>query len=232
MAMERDQRLAAEIGLLESMYPDQATFDHKSQELNFTAENASLQLRLTDGYLIDSLPVVLSANACRQDLRDSVKESINGQTTGEEILDAIILTFNDLIDTLAGNEAAGVDTAESATQEDTKTTIIIFLHHLLNTNKRKLCLSPSGPSISGVTKPGYPGVLVYSGPSRAVHEHVNELKAQNWQAFQVRSELEGEQWEFKHGSGVIEVESMGDVVAEVDVQPGRKEAFMEAMRMK
>ncbi|KAF2173450.1 hypothetical protein M409DRAFT_61852 [Zasmidium cellare ATCC 36951] len=232
MASERDQRLAAEIALLESMYPEQATFTPETQELSYTTGNSNLQLRLTDGYLVDSLPVVLSANAGKQDLRNSVKESVNGQAPGEEVLDSIILSFNDMVESLATGEPISVDVSESPTQDDTKITIIVFLHHLLNTNKRKLCLSPSRPSISGVTKPGYPGVLVYSGPLRIVHEHINELKAQNWQAFQVRSEFEGEEWKFRHGTGVVEVEGMGDVVAEVDFQPGRKEAFMEAMRMK
>jgi hypothetical protein len=40
---------------------------------------------------------------------------------------------------------------------------------------------------------------------------VNELKAQNWAAFQVRFEEEVE-WKFAHGEGVKEVESMADVV--------------------
>ena len=232
MASEREERLAAEVALLESMYPDQAAFNPKSQELMYTTGIASLQLRLPDSYLVESLPTVLSANVGKQDLRDSVKASVNDQAAGEEVLDSIILSFNDIVEELAARESSNVDVSPSSPQDDIQTTIIVYLHHLLNTNKRKMCLSPSEPSISGVTKPGYPGVLVYSGPSRAVHEHITELKAQNWQAFQVRSEFEGEQWEFKHGKGVIEVEGMGDVVAEVDVQSGRKEAFMEAMRMK
>ncbi|KAK4497792.1 hypothetical protein PRZ48_010446 [Zasmidium cellare] len=233
MASEREERLAAEIALLESMYPDQATFNHDSQELSYRINDANLRIRLTDGYLVDSLPVILSANFAKQDLRNSFKETINSQTAGEEVLDTIISAFDELVDRLINEEILSEQEAsKSSPQDDTKTTIIVYLHHLLNTNKRKLCLSPSHTDISGVTKPGYPGVLVYSGPSRAVHQHVNELKAQNWQAFQVRSEFEGEQWEFKHGTGVIEVEGMGDVVVEVNVQPGRKEAFMEAMRMK
>ena len=107
-------------------------------------------------------------------------------------------------------------------------TVIVWLHHLLNTNKRKLALSPD-PSVSGITKPGYPGVLMYSGPAKAVREHVNELKGQNWAAFQVRLE-EAEAWEFSHGKGVREVEAMGDVVAAVG--EARKAEFMQAMKIK
>jgi len=106
--------------------------------------------------------------------------------------------------------------------------VIIWLHHLLNTNKRKQALSPPA-GVSGVTKPGYPGVLIYAGPYDLVHEHVNELKGLNWQAFQVRLE-DDEAWIFAHGSGVREMEAMKDVVAAIGDQ--RKDLFMEAMRMK
>jgi hypothetical protein len=91
-----------------------------------------------------------------------------------------------------------------------------------------MALAPAA-SVSGVTKPGYPGVLVYSGPANAVREHVNELKGQNWAAFQVRMEAD-EAWEFAHGTGVKEVESMGDLVAEVG--EARKEEFMQVMKIK
>lgn len=236
MSSEKDERLATEVALLESMYPDQVTFNRKSQEMSYVLHNASLHLRLPAGYLIDSLPEVLSANVGKQDLRDTVKESITTHETGEEVLDSIIFTFNDAMEQTASQLSNTHESTNDSPLNDgtsfSKVTMMIFLHHLLNTNKRKLCLSPSHPSISGVTKPGYPGVLVYSGPSHAVREHVNELKAQNWAAFQIRSEIEGEEWEFKHGKGVVEVESMGDVVAEVDVREGRKQVFMEAMRMK
>lgn len=80
-----------------------------------------------------------------------------------------------------------------------------------------------------MTKPGYPGVLVYSGLANAVHEHVDALKHLNWQAFQVRYESE-EEWTFAHGAGVKEVEAMKDAVAEIGLE--RKERFMDAMRMK
>ena len=107
--------------------------------------------------------------------------------------------------------------------------LIVWLHHLLNTNKRKQALSPSLPGVSGITKPGYPGVLIYSGSSEAVHEHVDALKQLNWQAFQVRYESD-EAWTFTHGEGIKEVEAMKDVVAEVG--SSNKDHFMEAMRMK
>jgi hypothetical protein len=105
----------------------------------------------------------------------------------------------------------------------------VWLHHLLNTNKRKQALSPPSPEVSGATKPGYPGVLLYSGPAEAVSEHVNELRQLNWQAYSVRLKSD-EAWTFKHGTGVQEFETMKEVVA--DIEEDKKQLFMEAMRMK
>ncbi|WPH00447.1 Hypothetical protein R9X50_00327600 [Acrodontium crateriforme] len=231
---ERDERLELEISLVESMYPDQAKYTVKARELSYKSEaSAVFTLRLPAGYLEDDLPEVLSAHIGRIDLREQLKQRI--QTTcmpGEEVLDSIIVAFDEIAESFTPEQdhVAGHNLKPSAIQDDNgkRATVVVYLHHLLNTNKRKQCLSPPS-SVAGVTKPGYPGVLAYSGPSRPVHDHVNELKALNWQAFQVRLESE-EEWTFAHGCGVIEVESMAEVVAEVG--DSRKELFMEAMRIK
>ncbi|KAL2429953.1 hypothetical protein ABEF95_013460 [Exophiala dermatitidis] len=82
-------------------------------------------------------------------------------------------------------------------------TVIIWLHHLLALSKRKLAVTPSttahthtttgtlsssssSSGISGLTKPGYPGIMIFSGPRDLVDAHVAQLKGLNWQAFQVR----------------------------------------------
>ncbi|KAK5119501.1 hypothetical protein LTR85_007601 [Meristemomyces frigidus] len=227
---EQDDRLAAELSLLEAIYPEQLEYHEKGREISYRTEGASLQLRLPNEYLADALPEVLSASAGKTDLRERVKQRIAELDAGEEVLDSVMLAFNEL----AEMEAHSVQTREEANgarepEHEGQATVLVWLHHLLNTNKRKQALSPSSPDLSGVTKPGYPGMLLYSGPAKAVHEHVNELKQQNWQAFQVRLDSD-EAWTFAHGKGVIEVEAMKQVVAEVS--DGRKEIFMEAMRMK
>lgn len=73
-------------------------------------------------------------------------------------------------------------------------------------------------------------------------EHVSELKAQNWQAFQVRYEEE-EVWELSHasgegggdgdgkGRGIREVESMAEVVAGI-VGEERREMFLRVVGVK
>lgn len=229
MSPEQDERLKSELSLLESMYPTQLTYDEKANELAFTSDSGSFSLRLLDGYLVNELPIVLAASAGRADIRDELKACVSGCTMGDEILDFVISAFIELAESHdAGVEAKGITGNEIEGFEKSKATVIVWLHHMLNTNKRKQALSPPSHAVSGITKPGYPGVLIYSGPAEAVHEHVHDLKQLNWQAFQIRLESD-EEWIFDHGSGVKEFESMKDIVGDIG---DRKAAFMEAMRMK
>jgi hypothetical protein len=168
-------------------------------------------------------------------LRTRVKVAVKdvGLAEGEEALDAIVAAFQQVVESAPATSDANSDTTAGA-NDNTSKTVIVWLHHLLNTNKRKIALLPPAatPSVCGITKPGYPGVLVYSGPSIAVTEHVNDLKAKNWQAFQVRYEDE-ELWHFAHGMGVIEVESMSQVVKDVETEGAigntQKEKLLKAI---
>ena len=224
MSDEEPSRLESEIELLTAIYPDQATYTPKSREVKFVQDHASLQLRIPDTYPETGLPDVIAAtDETKHDIRTETKNAIQALNLqdGEEVLDAMISVFQQIISNKL--ETSSIASAKSTKSikgtkdegTDTKKTVIIWLHHLLNTNKRKLALSPS-PPVSGITKPGYPGVLIYAGPARAVSAHVNELKAQNWQAFQVRFEEEI-CWRFAHGEGVREVESMADVVKLLEI---------------
>jgi len=227
----QDDRLADELSLLESMYPEQVQYNEKGREVSYKTDGASFQLRLPAQYLESALPDVLLASVGRKDVREQLKRSIAACDVGEEVLDTVVLAFIDLADAAAVDDSADqqVQEGHGGRASEGKATIIVWLHHLLNTNKRKQALSPPSSEVSGVTKPGYPGVLLYSGSAEGVHEHVNELKQLNWAAFQVRLESD-EEWTFAHGAGVKEVEAMKEVVAEVgDV---RKETFLEAMRIK
>ena len=225
---DEPSRLDNEIELLTAIYPDQATYSPKSQELKFTQNHATLHLRIPETYPDAGLPDVLGAtDSSKHDIRTQTKTAITNLSLpeGEEALDAIISAFQQVLsDRLETSSIASAKSTKSTKStksvkerhinSNAKKTVIIWLHHLLNTNKRKLCLSPP---FAGITKPGYPGVLVYSGPVKAVTAHVNELKAQNWAAFQVRFEEEVE-WRFTHGEGVKEVESMADVVKLLEIE--------------
>lgn len=232
--MEDDQdRLVAELMLLEATYPDQISYDTHARELKFNGDHhSSLSLRIPQDYPSVSLPEILSATGpAKLDLRQELRKRTHAIQPGEEVLDIFVNAIQELVTTQA--QSANAKPASAAKPQDQPPdqgflTIIIWLHHLLATSKRKLAIAP-GPAVAGITKPGYPGVMLFTGPAAAVRSHVDTLKQENWQAFQIRLE-DAELWPLVHGKGVIEVESMGDVVK--DVGAARKEVFLEAMKIK
>ncbi|KAH7039841.1 uncharacterized protein B0I36DRAFT_357227 [Microdochium trichocladiopsis] len=287
MANEASSRLAAELEMLLAMYPDGAVaYSSSRRELRFAATTSpaasSLVLRLPETYPASGFPEILTASRSgsgssrssssgHEDLRERTKAAFQHlaipQDGGEEILDALILAFQDLVEkegnpenhdgaenntttaTTAITHEAAEDSpnhhsqrataaaASSSTQKSKRQhkTVVIWLHHLLNTNKRKLALHPtlslsraqpshsklsinhnttttmpptsssssSSSTITGLTKPGYPGILVYSGPSELVAAHVAELRAQRWQAFQVRYDSDDHEDDQDHISTAV-----------------------------
>lgn len=256
MGTEAAERLKAELELLLAMYPESLVFSPRARELKYSlcddesessAKNSSpaiLLLRLPDTYPLDGTPEVISAMGHgKEDLRSAAKAAFGSLETpaGEEVLDAFLLSFRDLVSSYHGDAQDGTTGKQSELEEHTASaanrTVIIWLHHLLNTNKRKLALNPSMSSserISGITKPGYPGVLIFSGERSIVDAHVAELRSQRWQAFQVRYDSgDGNEgvWRFRHGEGICEVESMSDVVQSI-VDPGLREVFLGCIGVK
>jgi hypothetical protein len=231
-----------ELDLLASMYPDEVTFDSRSAELLYQDHNGRLSLRLISGYPSSSSPEVISAaiGPTKNDVRDKIFQIIKAQPLGEPCLDAITAQFVALSESVkvenernigSDNPSAGKDRLPL---EEGDRTVIIWLHHLLALSKRKQAISPegtNGSSITGIAKPGYPGVLLFSGPAGAVDSHVQTLKHLRWQAFQVRYEAD-EKWALKHGNGIVEVETMSEIVAELETVDAGKDIFMEAMRIR
>ncbi|OAP59994.1 hypothetical protein AYL99_04996 [Fonsecaea erecta] len=261
---EASARLEAELSLLEAMYPGNITFDSRGRDVHYTPSHSpksTLTIRLPEQYPEDGCPEVISAcDESRNDIRDRIRRAIDALGvggTGVEVLDQVINIFEDVI-----SETPSNPTAKSAQESKGKEpqalgnqrarTVIIWLHHLLATSKRKLALNPAlslstpastpGKAISGVTKPGYPGIMVFSGPGDLVDSHVRELKALNWQAFQVRYDSDeaarqpdrqtSDEWAFSHGSGkVVEVESMAEVVQAI-VSEEHRQLFLKAVGVK
>ncbi|KAJ9656397.1 hypothetical protein H2198_004975 [Neophaeococcomyces mojaviensis] len=230
------ERRVKEFELLTAMYPE-LQWNEQRQELKYTAEgSASLLLRVPDDYPGTSHPILISAfHKDKTDLRDLTKGKIDemGLPLDEEIIDAIIQAFEEILQMHSKNanrlEDGGIKTKNIS--EPKYKTVIIWLHHLLNTNKRKLASNPTSDpeQITGVTKPGYPGVLVYSGNVTAIDDHVAELKSQRWQAFQVRfEESMSTPWSFTHLPGIREVESMSEVVQEI-LDTKDQETFLKAV---
>ena len=246
------ERLNTELSLLNAMYTSSLGYNPTSSELTFhcpSSPKSRLILRLPSDYPSKSTPQVISAcDSSQQDVRSDVVKFVNELPTDEgEVLDLILQSFSELIDQRCSTKPIDSPLNKSTSTTPTsppEKTIIIWLHHLLATSKRKLALHPSISSnlISGITKPGYPGVLLFTGSQKAVDEHVSELKAQNWQAFQVRYEEE-EVWELSHasgegggdgdgkGRGIREVESMAEVVAGI-VGEERREMFLRVVGVK
>lgn len=250
MADSASERLTLELELLTSMYPDTLHFSEKIRELTFTREANSkdkLVLRLGPDYPNTTTPEVISArNTHGSDLRQQIQALVKDVCTEinamdpsnpGEVLDAVIARYVEVLDAEGFVQESQADTKPTNKRDfpPAHKTVIIWLHHLLATSKRKLAIHPtiSPGQVCGVTKPGYPGVMVFSGARSAVEEHVAELKAQNWQAFAVRYESD-ELWEFGGveggGGGVREVETMAEAVQ--CVEEGRREEFLRAVGVK
>ncbi|KAH7079323.1 hypothetical protein BKA63DRAFT_263948 [Paraphoma chrysanthemicola] len=236
MSQPEPTRLETELELLAAMYPEQASYVAKAREFKFTQDGAVLQLRLPDTYPEKGLPDVIAASdASKADLRAKTKAFVNdlSLTEGEEALDAVVAAFQQVLND--SYQEPSHNKSNTSSHADTSKTVIIWLHHLLAITKRKLAISPTG--ISGITKPGYPGIMVFSGPAAAVTDHVNTLKGENWQAFQVRYEEE-QLWTFAHGEGVKEVETMAEAVKHVEgsqkdgIHETQKEEFLKAIGIK
>lgn len=266
------------------------------------------------------LPEVITArDGSNDDIRNETRRMMMVDLElrhGEEVLDQVLMAFDDLVDARGGGDGGHHDdhdhdhdyeegdgdggqnqshqSHQSHHGQDVKTsppqyqnsrpktkTVIIWLHHLLATSKRKLATSPptaiatatattrttskgtgtstststkpspttttTTTSLSGVSKPGYPGILIYSGARDLVDAHVRDLRALKWQAFQVRwdsaeeeeeeeeerrrGEMDEEEdtrgmtteWEFTHDKGkVVEVATMAELVGAVVREKHRK----------
>lgn len=241
-------RLEVELQLLESMYRDQTHYHRGNGKFKFdTSKGGSLHLQIPVRYPEDGPIFVISAHDdSKKDIKDKVKdeiELIDAAQQGEERLDAIIAYFLEVVDQVANADVQDdIHTAEAAKGHDStlnnysepSKTVIVWLHHLLALGKRKLATSPP-PTVRGITKPGYPGILVFTGPGSAVSDHVNTLKAENWQAFQVRYEGE-ELWELAGGVETVrEVETMAELVKMLEAgEQGakQKEEFLKAAGIK
>ena len=256
-----------------------------------------LILRLPDTYPESGLPTLISArDGAKNDLRDRTRHMITelDLVEGEEGIDRIVAAFevlvgepfsgtsvadeqleqNSIDDTGTGLSIAGGSQAAQAQKGEgllAPKTVIIWLHHLLATSKRKLAITPSltgispspspspslsnsmpaialksAPSLSGMTKPGHPGIMVFSGASALVDAHVRELKGLNWQAFQVRydstEDSDGSDgvrslWKFSHEEEnattgkIIEVETMAELVKGI-VDERDRTVFLRAVGVK
>jgi hypothetical protein len=105
---------------------------------------------------------------------------------------------------------------------------LIWFHHLLSTTKRKAILTLD--NLRGLSKPGYPGILVLQGSKSTLEEAITELKQMKWQAMQVRGEIETSPEQLLR-EGMHERETVAEVVEQLD-KLGLGEWCLSALRMK
>ena len=93
-----DERLENEVALVQAMYPDQVTWNAHSREILFKNTNSAITLRLQDDYLTTGRPVVVSASVGKRDMSGEVKKRLIEEfSPGEEVLDATIMIFDELV---------------------------------------------------------------------------------------------------------------------------------------
>lgn len=205
----------------------------------------------------------------RQAARDILSSVMSTLPTGVECLDLLAQSLLDQLSILKAqsstafsssldadadaesNTGSAPDTAVTlprqmaATDEQTKR-ILIWTHHLLSTSKRKSILAWSRSlSLSGFSRPGYPGAIVVEGPVSSVDEFERLIKGMKWQALQVRAEETSQESLFVTAArtgedgggqaghaGMQEVEELRDVVRGLEAFEERLGAwFLEGMRI-
>ncbi|KAJ1642728.1 hypothetical protein IWQ61_010597, partial [Dispira simplex] len=146
-----------------------------------------------------------------------------------------------------------ISTSEGETKESpsppsaldrTLTRVVLWMHHLLSTTKRKqICQWALELDLFGISKPGYPGVLIAEGPTDAINEYIRRLKALRWQALVVRWEDTvpvppectdiGDAYKIAPvlgQCGIREVETMSQI-SELMERAGLKHAFLTALKI-
>lgn len=196
-------------------------------------EKITLQLALPQEYPTGASPVVTFtapglSKANHHALQANLNDFLSSQSSStEERLLEIVQFFIEHIPSQSSPIPA-VETSE-ATQsapDNTNCIVLIWFHHLLSTTKRKAILAQQ--SLRGISKPGFPGILVLQGPKDIVEDAITELKGMRWQAMQVRGEIEDHEKQLNEG--IHEVETVADVVEQMEVL-GLGKWCLSALRM-
>ena len=197
-------------------------------------EKITLQFSLPKAYPTRANPVVTftAPSLLKVDHRD-IQAKLNDllsslATSSEERLLEIIDSF---ISYIPSKEQASTIAPSSNSIELTPTSsnciVLIWFHHLLSTTKRKSILALQ--FLRGISKPGYPGILILQGPKDILNDAVRELKGMNWQAMQVRDEIEDHEQQLNEG--IHEVETVAEVVERMEAL-GLGDWCLAALRMK
>jgi RWD domain len=191
-----------------------------------------LHFSLPRGYPAQQNPVVtFSAPNLSKAEHQALQAKLNAilsslSSTDERILE-IIESFNLSIPTATQESFTQVLFPQPTTSHEPNIVVLIWFHHLLSLTKRKAILALQ--SVRGISKPGYPGILVLQNHKPVLNDAITELKGMKWQAMQVRAEIECDEKSLE--DGVHEVESIAEVVERME-RLGLGEWCLSALRMK
>ena len=199
-------------------------------------KSINLRLILPLKYPQESNPVVeLIAPTVSKSTHHELQTKLNdilsslGDSSEERLLE-LVESFISFIPSLTQSEQPPQTSRCTASSVESKKSpifiILIWFHHLLSTTKRKSILALD--SLRGVSKPGYPGILILQGQKDLLDDAVTELKGMRWQAMQVRAELEFD--EKRLDPGIHEVESVAEVVERMELL-GLGDWCLSALRM-
>lgn len=126
-----DERLEDEVALILAMYPDQVTWNSHSREISFKDPKSAITLRLQDDYLTTGRPIVVSASVGKRDISGEVKKRLLEEfQPGEEVLDATIMIFEELVahhELNASSDGSGRPVPATDSPEDGDATVIVWL---------------------------------------------------------------------------------------------------------
>ncbi|KAF2087055.1 hypothetical protein K490DRAFT_65923 [Saccharata proteae CBS 121410] len=205
----------------------------------------------------------------RNGLQSRLNDVLKNQEPGIECVDSIVVDFKDSVEEIRAewesqkvaqqeslDRARQKDEAKQARKQEVQRQVeaedasnrtpteglrvVLWMHHLLATAKRKAIVQNSkASSLAGFSKPGYPGAVYVEGESSSVREFVDDLKSMRWQAIQERGTQTVEYASLtltSNSTGIVEVESLGDIAEGLRKQPGSgpeiADFFLECMKIK
>jgi hypothetical protein len=138
----------------------------------------------------------------------------------------------------SADQAAPPEISSAKAQSISRT--LLRTHHLLSTQKRKSILNwCSELQLWGISKVGYPGVIIVEGRKNDVDEFERRIKSLNWLALNTRWQEDGEEAKlgpvvckrvYSSRLKVIEVENVSEV-GELMREAGLEEMFQSVFRL-
>jgi Protein of unknown function (DUF1115) len=178
-------------------------------------------------------------NNRRKLLRDQLHTLVESLPIGGECLDEIIIGFQTSYSSFTSSDALEPSsslklppsTDAGVISEEPMKVVLVWTHHLLNTAKRKFIISRGSElSLSGISKPGHPGVILVEGTSDNIDTFVRELKSLRWQAIAVKGEFNYEETQSSRlgNTGIVEVQAVADMTTRLQ-STGLEQWFLDGI---